>query len=395
MHRREFLQLGAAAVFAGTVHKPQAAPDLVIKGGRVIDPGLGLSAVRDIVVSNNRVQRIVQDFEGTAKQVIDASGKIVTPGLVDIHVHVYEGVSSVAINADASSVAKGATTVVDAGSAGATTFPGFRKYVIDRSATRVYALLNISNAGLVLSNEYADLAYVNAAAAQRVIESNRDVILGIKVRMTPNIAGGQDLEVLRRARQVADATGVAVMVHIGGGASPLKDILSLLKQGDVVTHALHARSGQIIDADGKIVPDVTEARGRGIWMDIGHGSGNLSFAVAEKAMAAGFVPDTISSDIHSRNVNGPVYDLATTMSKFMLLGMTLEQVVGCATTTAAKAFKFPLKVGTLAEGSDADIAVFSLEEGQFEFTDSVGQKRTGRQKLTHFATIRSGNLIRG
>jgi dihydroorotase len=284
--------------------------------------------------------------------------------------------------------------VVDAGSAGATTFPGFGKYVIERSATRVYALLNISTVGLVPSNEYSDLAFVNPPAATRTIEQNRDVILGIKVRMTPNIVNSQDLEVLRRARQAADAAKVPIMVHIGGGASPLKDILSLLKPGDIVTHALHARSGGILDGNGAVLPEVREASARGIWMDIGHGSGNLSFEVAEKAFRAGFAPDTISSDVHSRNAQGPVYDLATTLSKFMYLGMSLDQVIRCGTATPSKVFRFPGPgVGVLREGNEADLAIFNLEEGQFEFTDSVGQKRIGGRKLTHVTTIRRGTLV--
>ena len=191
----------------------------------------------------------------------------------------------------------------------------------------------------------------------------------------------------RRTRRAADATGVPIMVHIGGGASPLKEILTVLKPADIVTHALHARTGQIIDSNGRIAPEVTEARARGIWMDIGHGSGNLSFEVAEKALQAGFKPDVISSDIHSRNVEGPVYDLATTLSKFMYVGMTLEEVVACATSNAAKVFKFPVRLGTLQPGTEADLTLFTLEQGEFEFTDSVRQKRVGRQKLTHFPTI--------
>ena len=391
--RRDFLRIATSGAIASRTI--QASPTtLLIKAGRVIDPASGLSAIRDIAIADKRISRIAPSItEAGAQRVLDARGKIVTPGLIDIHVHVYDALASTSINADVSSVAKGATTVVDAGSAGARIFPGFRKYVIERSKTRVFALLNISNVGFAAPNELSDLSFVDPASVVRTIEQNRDVILGIKVRMTPNVVNKQDLEVLKRTREAADGARVPIMVHIGGGAATLKEILSFLKSGDIVTHALHARSGQIMDQSGKILSEVIEAQSRGVFMDIGHGSGNLSFEVAEKAASVGWFPDTISSDIHSGNVNGPVFDLATTLSKFLHVGMTLEQVVRCATATPAKIFRFPEKVGALAEGSPADVGLFTLEEGQFEFTDSVRQKRTGRQKLTHFATVIGGEVL--
>lgn len=401
MTRKQFLWSAAGIAYSAVGIAPLAevqtpAADLLIKGGRVVDPSQSLSAVRDVAIVGNRIARVAENIPTeSARTVLDARGKVVTPGLVDIHVHVYDAVVATSIDPDVSSVAKGATTVVDAGSAGANTFAGFRKHIIERATTRVYALLNISSVGFAAANEYSDLAFVDPDAAVRVIEANRDVILGIKVRMTPNIVNGQDLEVLRRARRASDATNVPIMVHIGGGASPLERILEILEPGDVVTHALHARTGQILDVEGRILPQVLEAQRRGIFMDIGHGSGNLSFEVAEKAARVGWFPDTISSDIHSRNVNGPVYDLATTLSKFLYLGMSLDDVIRCGATTPAKVFRFPEKLGTLQEGAGADVALFDLQAGQFEFVDSVGQRRVGSRKLTHFATVRGGQIYAG
>lgn len=391
MTRREFLHSAAAIALFPRLGPP--ATDLLVRGGHVVDPAQGLSAVRDVAIAGGRIVRVAESIpEASAGRVIDARGKIVTPGLVDIHVHVYDAVVPISVDPDVSSVARGATTVVDAGSAGANTFPGFRKHIVERARTRVFALLNISSVGFAAPNEYSDLAFVDPDAAVRAIEANRDVILGIKVRMTPNIVGGNDLEVLRRARSAADAAGVPIMVHIGGGASPLERILELLRPGDVVTHALHARSGQILDAAGRILPAVEEARRRGVVMDVGHGSGNLSFEVAERAARVGWFPDTISSDVHSRNLDGPVHDLATTLSKFLHLGMSLEEVIRCGATTPARVFRFPEEVGTLREGAVADVALFTLEEGRFELTDSVGRTVTGARKLTPFATIRAGTL---
>lgn len=387
--RREFLCSAAGAALLPRFRLPPA--DLLIRGGRVIDPARNLSAVRDVAITGGRISAVAENLPvATAARVIDARGRIVTPGLVDVHVHVYDAVVPISVDADLASLSRGVTTVVDAGSAGATTFAGFRKHVIERARTRVYALLNISTVGFAAPNEYSDLAFVDPEAALRVIQENRDVVLGIKVRMTPNIVDGKDLEVLTRARRVSDAAGVPIMVHVGGGASPLERILEILKPGDILTHALHARSGQILDAQGRVLPQVLEAQRRGVFMDVGHGSGNLSFEVAERAARAGWFPDAISSDIHSRNIHGPVFDLPTTLSKFLHLGMTLEEVIRASTATPARMFPFPEGVGTLREGAEADVAVFSLDEGRFELTDSVGQKRIATRKLTPVATVRAG-----
>ena len=318
---------------------------------------------------------------------------IVTPGLVDIHVHFYDGVALVGIPADSNAVAKGVTTVVDAGSAGATTFPGFRKYVIERSTTRVCALLNISSIGLVSGNEFADLAYVNSQLAARVIEENKDVILGIKVRMTTTVAASQNREVLRRAREAADMTGVPLMIHIDGSALPLRDMFALLRSGDVITHVLRGDGG-ILDKAGQVLPEVSKPHAGSVLMDVGHGGGTFSFDTAEKALRQGWMPDTISSDLHSRSINGPAFDFATTLSKFLLLGLTLEQVIERATTNPTKTFRFPAKCGNLREGSEADVTILKMTEGTFEFTDSTGNKRSSHTKLDPVTTIKAGRIYR-
>src|SRR6476661_5137718 len=242
-------------------------------------------------------------------------------------------------------------------------------------------MLNISKIGLADANEYSDLRFVDPEAAVKVIEANRDVILGIKVRLTPDIVGGQDLEVLRRARQAADTVRLPIMVHIGGGASPLEQTLEFFRPGDILTHALHGRSGQIMDAAGRLLPQFVDAQRRGVVMDIGHGSGNLSFAVAERAAAGGWFPDTISSDIHSGNVNGPVIDLPTTLSKFLMLGMTLEQVIRASTSAPAAALHIPGAPGTLAEGARADVAILEMREEPVTFSDSMKQTRSATHRL--------------
>jgi dihydroorotase len=373
--------------------------DLLIKGGRVIDPSQGLSSERDIAVSGGKIARAaINIVETEARQVLNARGKIVTPGLIDIHVHVYDGGAPLGIPADPNCIAKGVTTVVDAGSSGAHNFPGLRKYVINAVDTRVYVLLNIAVAGQTPYSddnpygELLDLRYANPQLAIRTIEQNRDVILGVKVRLEMNLAGEHDLAALRLAKEAADAVRLPLMVHIGNTHSPLKDILKVLTKGDIITHSFHSKEHGILDDRGRVLPEVRTAVGRGVNLDIGHGRGSFSFDVAERALKQELLPGTISTDLHHYNVNGPAFDMATTLSKFLHLGLSLEQVIERATTNPANTFGFPKGLGTLREGAEADVAVFSLAEGDFEFEDTQKQKRVGHQKLVPVATVKAGKI---
>jgi dihydroorotase len=375
------------------------AYDLIVKGGHIVDPSQNLSFVRDLAVSAGRVVRIAEDIPATdARQVLDARDKIVTPGLIDVHGHVYDGVTPLGIPADPNNIAKGVTTVLDAGSAGANTFPGLRKNVINVVDTRVFALLNISVVGLSASDaddrygELLNLSYADPQLAIQTIEQNRDVILGVKVRLSKYVVGERDLEALSLAKEASQAVGLPLMAHIAGTHSPLRDILALLGDGDVVTHTYHGNEQGILDARGRVLPEVRFAVERGVHFDVGHGAGSFAFDVAEKAIAQDLLPGTISSDLHHYNVNGPVFDLATTLSKFMHLGLTLEQVVARATINAANTFGFPDGLGTLREGSIADVAVFSLEEGKFELVDARGETRIGNRKLVPAATVKAGRI---
>ena len=412
MHtRRSFLQhsvgsliVGAASSSLDQVLYAQSRGQthrysLVVKGGRVIDPSQGVAGPRDIAVSGSKIVRVADSIPATeALHVIDATDRIVTPGWIDIHVHVYDGVAPLAIPADPNCIAKGVTTAVDAGSAGAHTFPGLRKYVINVADTRILALLNISVVGqstLSQDNpwgELLDLRYANAALAAKTIERHRDVIVGMKVRLTRNIAGEHDLEVLRRAREAADAAGLPVMVHIGGSHSTVPQILRLMKPGDVITHSFRGGEGGILDSRGRVLDEVLESVAAGIHLDIGHGAGSFSFETAESALAQGLLPGTISSDVHQFNVNGPVFDLATTVSKFLHLGLSLEEAIRRVTAHPAQVFGQLNQLGTLREGAEADIAVFALDEGEFRLTDALGATRTGRRLLRPVATIKAGRL---
>jgi dihydroorotase len=378
---------------------PAPKYDLIVKGGRVIDPSQSISAARDIAVSGTKIVKLAADIPAAeARHVLDARGKIVTPGLIDVHTHVYDGVAPLAIPADPTCIAKGVTTALDAGSAGAHTFPGLRKYVINVVDTRVYALLNISVIGqstLSDDNPYGellDLRYANPKLTIRTIEQNRDVILGVKIRLTENIAGTHDMEALHLAREAADAVKLPLMVHIGGSHSPVESIFGVLKKGDVVTHSYRGGAGGILDGNGRILPAVRSAVNRGVHLDVGHGAGSFSFDVAEKALKQELLPGTISSDVHQSNVNGPVFDLVTTLSKFLHMGLTLEQVIERATANPARTFGFPKGLGTLREGAEADIAVISVPEGDFDFVDSLGAHRVGHRKLVPAATVKAGRI---
>jgi dihydroorotase len=378
---------------------PQPRYDLLVRGGHLVDPSQNISAVRDVAISRGKVARIAESIpESEARQSVDARGKIVTPGLIDLHTHVYDGVAPLGIPADPNCIAKGVTTAVDAGSAGAHTFPGLRKYVINVVDTRVFALLNISVVGqstLSTDNpwgELIDLRLANPKLAIKTIEQNRDVILGVKIRLTENIAGKHDLDALKLAREAAEAVGLPIMAHIGGTFSTLPKILELLRKGDVITHTYRDGEGGILDSNLRVLPEVVKAVQNGLRLDVGHGAGSFGWRVAEAALKQDLAPGTISSDVHHYNVHGPVLDLATTLSKFLHLGMKLEDVIARATVNAANTFGFPKGIGTLREGSEGDVAVFQLAEGDFVLFDSVKNQRIVHRRLLPVATIKGGRV---
>lgn len=371
--------------------------DLVIKGGTAVDPAQGLHARRDIGIRRGQIVRVAPDIEAERPtEVLDAAGHLVTPGLIDIHVHVYPGVSHYGIDPDATCLSRGVTTVNDAGSAGADTFEGLRRYVISVSETRVVAYLNISALGMVspLNNELEDLRQANPERAIAVCERNRDVIQGVKVRLARTMVGQNGIEPLRLAKRAAEATGLPIMVHVGDTPGPLGEILAELRPRDIVTHCFHGRAHGVVDAHGEVLPEVRGAADRGIVFDVGHGVGSFSFDVARKALRGGLVPGTISSDLHYYNVNGPVFDLATTMSKFLHLGLTLDEVLARTTTTPAGLLGLSTHLGTIQEGKLADLAVFRLATGDFELEDSMGEREHAAARLEPVAVVKAGRVYR-
>src|SRR6266545_4180257 len=335
--------------------------DLLLAGGTLVDPAQSYHDIADVAFAGGCVAAIGRGLpREAADAVVDCAGRIVAPGLIDLHVHVFWGVSYLGIAADPHCIARGVTTAVDAGSAGADTFAGFRKYVIEASDTRLFAQLNIAAQGMLSAEigELDDLRYANVPRALATIEQNRDVILGIKVRLTRDTIVGRaaGLRPLQLAREAAAAAGLPIMVHPQDAwCDSIDDIVALLRANDILTHCFHGSSHGILDERGRVRDSVRAAIERGVVFDVGHGAGSFSWAVAEQALAQDIQPQTISSDLHVYNVNGPVYDLATTASKFLQLGLRLD-------------------------------------EGHFSVIDSHGQERVGQQRLVPALVVRAGKV---
>jgi dihydroorotase len=367
--------------------------DLLLRGGTVVDPSQSLNGVRDVALSNGVIALIAENIAEPAAQTLDVRGKLVTPGLIDIHTHVYAGVTTWGVRPDPAALRSGVTTLVDAGSPSFVTLPGFRWYIAEPAAARVLTFVHISGIGLMYGpiGEMTDMRYANPEKCAEAVLENGDIAVGVKVRQGHDQVGENGVEPLRLAVQAAEQAKTRVMVHIGAGIS-LPTVLDLLRPGDIVTHCFQGRGDCIIDDRGRVLPEVREAQRRGIVMDVGHGMGSFRWEVSERALDQGFTPDVISTDLHGGNLYGPVHDLPTTLSKFLHLGLSLEQVVAAATQAAARAIGRP-ELGTLRPGSPADIAVFELVEGEFEMFDTHGRSRTAHQKLETVYTIAGGHVF--
>ena len=373
---------------------------LLIKGGTLIDPAQKIYAEKDVAFDSAGVVAAVDDdlLASDAREVLDAGGRIVTPGMVDLHVHVFHDISHYGIEPDPTCLATGATTVVDAGSAGADTFSGFRRFVIELSQTRIFAFLNISSQGMLTADigEFEIPEYANVDSACATVEQHRDLILGIKVRLTREtiVSERAGMLPLHRAREAADAIGLPLMVHPQDAwCEAIDDVLAHLREGDVLTHCFHGKGGGILDERGRVRSAVCRALARGVVLDVGHGAGSFSWEVAERAIAQGVEPDIISSDLHTYNLGGPVYDLATTVTKFLHLGLPLGDAIAKVTAIPAQTFPLLNKLGTLSLGAPGDAVVFELRDGEFSLVDAHGQVRVANQKLVPVTVVRRGRRV--
>jgi dihydroorotase len=365
--------------------------DLVVKGGEVVDPGSGLLGKMDVGIRDGVIAAVDRSLPTReVRATLDAEGQIVTPGLFDLHTHVYWGATYWGIEPDPVAARTGVTTWLDAGTAGSYSFPGFRRYVVERSEARVLALLNVSSIGLIAPTyELTNLDHCDLGLARRIVDANRDVILGIKARIDANTTRGVGLEPMRLARKLADQVGLPMMVHIAKAPPPLEDIFTLLRPGDILTHCFTGQANRILEPDGRLKDFVRRAWDAGVVMDVGHGTGSFSYEVAERMLAAGMPPDVISTDAHQLSIQGPMFDMPTALSKFLNLGMSLPDVIDRATARPARAVRRP-DLATLKPGAPADVAVFAMEEGTYTFHDVFMTARSGKVRLVNRATIRAG-----
>jgi dihydroorotase len=392
MNRRQMLCAAAAgaAILARIPEVWAATYDLLIKGGRIIDPSVGLDGVRDVAIAGGRIVAIEADIMSDAADTIDARGKIVAPGLIDIHTHAGRGKDSPAL-----ALQDGVTGFVDAGSGGPDNIDEIAAVV--RGGPQIgRALINVATRTGFTGGELMDINRANVALVRGAIERNRDVVVGVKARLSQDVAGPNDLEGLRRAQQAAMAFNLPVMIHIGQSVSPMRAILPLLKRGDIVTHMYAPPPNSILDDQGRLIPDVAAARRRGVVFDFGNGvSGHFNWDMVERATKQGFWPDTLSTDWSAMSRTTGVVDFPNVMSKLLMFGMPLSQVVACATTNAAKVLDAFSDRGTLNVGAPADVAIMELREGNFEFIDNYQDKRIGRQRLFPIATVLNGKRTPG
>ncbi len=372
------------------------AYDLVLKGGHVIDPAEGIDRIADVAFDGGKVAAVGDGLDG--RDIRHVEGLYVTPGLIDLHTHVYWGGTSLGIDAEDFCRTSGVTTAVDTGSAGPGNFPGFRKHVIEPSRTRILAYLHVSFAGIyafsktVMVGESEEMRMMAPAEAVAVADANRDVIVGIKIRVGRHASGTSGVAPLDMALQVADALGLPLMAHIDHPPPTYEEVLERLRPGDVLTHAFRPFPNSPVDGKGRVKDEVWRAREKGVIFDIGHGMGSFAYKTARAMLEGGFRPDVISSDVHSLCINGPAYDQVTTLSKFLCLGMPLQDVIAASTVNAAKALQRP-ELGSLAPGSVGDATLLEVKAGTFSYEDVTGEIMTGDRRILARGAVVGGRIF--
>jgi dihydroorotase len=363
-----------------------AMAELVLRGGRVIDPASGRDETADVAFGDGKVTGVGPDLASSGAEIVDARGLLVVPGLIDLHTHVYWGGTSLGVDAAEVARQSGTTTFVDAGSAGPGNFHGFRRHVIEPSPLRIIPFLNISFPGIfafgasVMVGECADLRLLDLRECVRVIKANRDLIAGVKVRVGRNAGGASGAAPLDMALEVAEESGLPVMAHLDNPPPSRLEVLSRLRRGDILTHCFRPFPNAPVEGRGRVREEVLAARQHGVIFDIGHGSGSFGFRTAEAMLAAGFFPDVISSDVHSLSINGPAFDQLVTMSKFLSLGMELVEVIR-ASSAGPAAVLGRADIGRLEIGAAGDATLLELAEGEFDYRDVLGETRSGRWRL--------------
>jgi dihydroorotase len=385
MNRRDFVYTATAAgavMFARGAKALAASYDLIVKGGRVVDPSRKINAILDVAITGGRIAAVTANIEAGTVEILDARSKIVVPGLLDVHTHYARDNEGPKV-----ALSDGVTGWIDAGSQGADH--------IDEAVAVVKAvpqtarlLINIDRMGI--AEGVTDLIRADVGACKEALARNRDVIAGVKARLSKQYAGDNDVEILRRAIEVAKPFNLPVMIHIGQSVSPLGKLLDMLRPGDIVSHIYAPPPHAMLDDNGQVIPEALAARRRGVWFDVANGRGHVRWDMVDGLIKAGFLPDTISTDGNTTSRTTGVVDLPNVMSKLLVSGMTLDQVVACTTINAARVFPILKDRGTLKVGAPADIAILELRQGSFEFVDTFKGTRTGSQKLFPSDTLLGG-----
>src|SRR5919108_1033874 len=372
--------------------------DLVLKGGRVVDAASGLDGVLDVAVENSTIARIAAGIApAEAARVIDVTGKVVTPGLIDLHAHVFESINRTGVNPDLAGVHAGVTTIVDAGSAGSATFGGWR-HILPSCATEVIPFLHICQTGLATLPDIIAESSVNLADTVKVATAHKGLIHGIKARMVSPALEIMGMEMPKLAKRAAKESGIALMVHIGDtekryDPKVIHPLLDLLEPGDILTHYFTPNPGGVLDANGKLVPEAREAAQRGVWFDTAHGRMNFSFEVGRKIIEQGLLPHCISTDLTVPGRLNTVHSMTEIMTRFLGLGFTLPQVVTMSTTNPAKAIGADARLGSLAVGRQADVSVLELKEGAWVVYDILGAGLRVKQAFAPHLTLKKGRVF--
>lgn len=373
--------------------------DLLLKGGAVLDPSAGLDAVHDIAVQDGLIAAIAPQIDGAeAAQVVDVAGKVVTPGLIDLHAHVFDGVSRTGVHPDLAGVYSGVTTIVDAGSSGAATFGAFPRYIIPHCHTEVIPFLHICQTGLATNPDIIAASSIDLDDTIRVVERSDGLICGIKARMVSPALEILGMEMPRLAKRAAVESGTRLMVHIGDTAkrydpSVIRELLPLLEPGDIVTHLFTANPGGVLDGNGILVPEAREAADRGVWLDTAHGRLNFGFDVGRRVLDQGLLPHCISTDLTVPGRLNTVHSMTEMITRFLGLGFTLPQVVTMCTANPAQAIGLQDRLGSLATGRQADISVLEVRDGDWTVYDALGAGLRVTRAVVPFMTVKRGRLF--